>query len=138
MIPTTDLRIGNCYTTGLEVIGSREAKLNMSENRAIKLTLNHFYIFSQANELIQCLQPIKLTESILLQCGFDKNRIEYIIENFVLNAQIDGTFEFYYSYENGRNEFNLSPDLKYLHQLQNLYYSLTGKELPIDINTLKI
>lgn len=137
MIDSKDLRIGNCYSTGLEVIGSREAKLNINENRVIKLTLNHFHIFSQAKELIQCLYPIKLTESILKQCCFKTNYNdfqdmnlfrEYKLNEFIIKEyHIDKKFIF-----NGIV-------VEYLHDLQNIYYTNNNKqELPIDINTLKI
>lgn len=142
MIDSKDLRIGNCYSTGLEVIGSREAKLNINESRGIKLTLNHFHIFSHAKELIQCLYPIKLTPSILEQIGFEKT----------IDIDNDDLFDFETSFIckltllklRGVEYYRVMDvdnyiDIKYLHELQNTFYIFNNKqELPIDINTLKI
>lgn len=97
-------------------------------------------------------KPIVLTEEWLLKLGFEnwgegklyKNEYE-TYARFVLHNVIDGTssFEVHIINSNyGNNEeksFVISCDederykifikLEYVHQLQNLYYSLTGEEL---------
>lgn len=76
--------------------------------------------------------PIPLTPEILLTCGFEKkDRKPYqdhwrkkVVRNkaFVLYINIGGVF--FASYHGG-----LRVKVEYLHQLQNLYYSLTHQEL---------
>ena len=81
------------------------------------------------------LAPIPLNPEILEKCGFEKckNGIELICFNecnniiiaslftgLPLTLEIDGTrFPLYH--------------IKYLHQLQNLYFALTGKELTVNL-----
>lgn len=67
--------------------------------------------------------PIPLSEDVLVRSGFVNDTEEWEhIKCFVLGNfmwQDNGTF--YYNYK--------EIDCKHLHQLQNLYYSLTGQEL---------
>jgi len=128
----TELRIGNVFIDNLTknallVIGITQDEINFFNPKGEKLPDGW-----QA-------KPIPLTESILLQCGFehDKDSNEFTIETNVftiiklrLGVDLRERFEFM------SHDFN--PNLDYLHQLQNLYFALVGKELPIDINTLKI
>lgn len=80
------------------------------------------------------LLPIHLTEDWLLKFGFEKGVGEYSIEwrNYYSNGNPHGICiefvngEFYYSAGEGI-EFSIK--YKYVHQLQNLYYALTGEEL---------
>jgi hypothetical protein len=69
------------------------------------------------------VHPVKLTEEILLKCGFNfnnENRLEWIKGSFNLEKKEE---EFYFEVYSHYNE------VKYLHQLQNLYFALTGQEL---------
>lgn len=101
-------------------------------------------------------EPIPLTEGILLKCGFDNwgngnlyvNNNEKYTRHVIYNG-IDGSsnFEVHYitsTYEGIiNNEYVVSIDenervhvfyeLKHLHQLQNLYFALTGQELTINL-----
>lgn len=77
---------------------------------------------------IKELYPIELTEGILLKCGFewshyhpDTAQREYYINN---DFGIELFNERYYK---------LNTEIKYLHQLQNLYFALTGEELEIKL-----
>lgn len=67
-------------------------------------------------------EPIALNEKWLVRLGFidgEKNGIKLIRIN-----------EYYYvCFVNGSK--SLSVDIKYVHQLQNLYYALTGVELSV-------
>ncbi len=78
-------------------------------------------------------QPIPLTEDILLKCGIELkfeelesgSRMSYWVKGaFDLEIGADGKicFEVYSHYI----------EVKYLHQLQNLYFALTGEELNIN------
>lgn len=75
-------------------------------------------------------EPILLTEDILLKAGFELNEDnQYMIDDFcfmLLNSK------WYYNntyYECGCPSKPI--DIKYLHQLQNLHFALTQKELEI-------
>ena len=86
-------------------------------------------------------KPIPLTEEILLKCGFSCTEESGTSKGFSIGEnivtydylvyltwlkRIDGKgLDPYPFYRNGRHI------VKYLHQLQNLYYALTGEELEV-------
>lgn len=70
------------------------------------------------------VNPIPLTREILIQCRFDFSGL-YCVKDQVYIYQW-GDSNFY--------EFNYTKvEIKFLHQLQNLYFALTNKELEIDL-----
>lgn len=87
----------------------------------------HFYRFSEFYE------PIPLTEEILLKCGFEKySEGNFVLGNFILSyLTTDENFEFEYKVS-GIDSWLLK-DIKYLHQLQNLYFALTNEELTVNL-----
>ena len=78
--------------------------------------------------------PIELTEEILLKCGF----AEFYKSDFSVKLECikNPIFEFV---RRNHKDWNLRikgethKHIKYLHQLQNLYFALTGKELEIEL-----
>jgi hypothetical protein len=74
------------------------------------------------------IEYIPLTEEWLLKFGFDKKG-----NKGKLNVILSGNF----GYKNGKTYFNswviLESQPKYVHQLQNLYFALTGEELTYKI-----
>jgi len=66
-------------------------------------------------------EPIPLTEEILLKCGFKKRND---CEGYWLNGIL--------FYKEIMSE-NQKTKIKYLHQLQNLYWCLVGEELEINL-----
>lgn len=76
------------------------------------------------------LYPIPLTEELLLKFGFDKLHIgngkTYLknVNGFGWSICLD-TFNIGFDYL----EYNNLGLCKYVHQLQNLYFALTGREL---------
>lgn len=71
--------------------------------------------------------PIPLTPELLVECGFKETR-HYLMPCYSLEigdmrfAYYPKTGEFYCTH-------GLVPHIKHLHQLQNLYFSLTNTEL---------
>ena len=116
-----ELRIGNWF------IGYN--------GKPFQWSLGHFGLLTlkknrpEIDDIIK--SPIPLTEEILLKCGFD--------ENMVLST-IEGEIRYY-----GDGDINIGGEdsctlgmvyiakCKYLHQLQNLYFALTGKELEVEL-----
>lgn len=77
------------------------------------------------------LVPIPLTEDILLNAGFEFDYKGFIykepIDGYRMRLRTgDGVFEY-------RLNTNYSIKIQYLHQLQNLFKSLTGNELEINL-----
>ena len=85
-------------------------------------------------ELSNYYSGIPLTLEILEKCGWGKSD-EHEIGTNMLNENNDGLY-FDYHFKRFRMDFGDNSDIRmphiqYLHQLQNLYYSLTGDELEI-------
>lgn len=91
----------------------------------------------------EIFQPIELTEELLLKIGFDAmHSCRYMYEKSIINKHnkkvvvyitfhmINKTLRIDFS--NDLQVLNLY-DIQYLHQLQNAYYCLTGKELKVEL-----
>jgi len=86
-------------------------------------------------------EPIPLTEKILLKCGFKKSRNIGCYDTdkdafFFESDKISLTIDFILSSSNHyyrSNPVDGAIPLKYLHQLQNLVFSVTGQELEINL-----
>jgi hypothetical protein len=93
---------------------------------------------------VEDIEAIPLTVEILEGAGFEKNRDNEFIISMALDFHLsisfypDGAFpilikdsEMY----NGEAQMVPLNRLDYLHQLQNLYFALTGEELTLDLCT---
>ena len=84
------------------------------------------------------IEPIKLTEEILLKCGFifDKSTSDIKLFLPVLNLSLEIHATFYHGQfviELINHLVPIVTELESIHQLQNLYFSLTGKELEVNL-----
>lgn len=77
------------------------------------------------------INPIPLTEQILLKCGFEKSQaIEFGFTRPLFQYIVKRQFRWDYVIFNNDNSYSIVCDnIHYLHQLQNLVHSLTGQEL---------
>ena len=82
------------------------------------------------------VEPIPLTEEWLVKFGFDKE--EEYDEGKVIDYRMTlmkNSLEFVSFWESeditGVNQYQTGVDVEYVHQLQNLYFALTGTELEI-------
>lgn len=85
------------------------------------------------------LEPIPLTPELLIKCGFCKISEETmshpaIYHKTYIRIIVENNFDIQ---ERGSEWFwiegNTIVELKHLHQLQNLYYSLTNEEIKIEL-----
>ena len=124
----SELRIGN-YVKYLTLNGNSE------------ILANGIYLF-ELGELE--LDPILLTEEWLLKFGFENNKHgnwnRYFKDgiyprSFAFQFYKNGRVDFWYGDFNvgNLNRIKYNP-LQYVHQLQNLYFALTGKELEYEQN----
>jgi len=86
------------------------------------------------------IHPVSLTENILLKCGFETKDDWWfnihIFEFSTLAISIKEKYgEITWSPPHDKRNFKVLeyPFLQYVHQLQNIYYSLTGKELEVKL-----
>ncbi len=77
------------------------------------------------------IKPIPLTEEWLIKMGFEKIGTNYEKDWLLLHGNIKtGTVDFLLNEpKTGKYKATI---LMYLHQLQNLYFALTGEELTIN------
>lgn len=110
MIQAKDLRIGNWVDT---IDGQLQVIDVMCDS--VNTKLHNGLLFDDTDD-------IPLSEDVLVRCGFTTDRWGWVIviNDFRLRLDI------HYSYKL-LNENPIS--IKYLHQLQNLFYAVAGTEL---------
>jgi len=118
-----ELRIGNLvYCKGIiDIIGGVEDNNYYTEK--------HYH--GNTNE---DLKPIPLTEEWLLKCGFTTDYPTYKDKFFTIKNRFNiNSFNFGKGFKlNTSGCFEYKP-IKYLHELQNIYFALTGNELNVTI-----
>ena len=122
-----ELRIGNLIYE----------KNNMYENASfevIEVGLIHLKEIKDDLRDYIVQKPIPLTEEWLLKFGFEDNDIKGYYTNESLNINYDWNNtegRYYYIDFNKISQLLIksSQHIKSVHQLQNLYFALTGKEL---------
>lgn len=74
------------------------------------------------------LKPIPLTEDWLLKFGFDRTKVARMHKIFKYSLN---SVDIYYREKDNRYTlwFNKYVPLDFVHQMQNLYFALTGEEL---------
>ena len=140
----TELRIGN-WIKGDDINMFKVDEIRLSEHQGYVAVM---YFPDMENILtlpLDIAQPIPLTEELLLGCGFKKekdfsanpnlnNKFLYVKDSCIIFCMEHIGYSYfqwrYGAYEIG--EYNVI-DLKYVHQLQNLYYALTNEELVIKL-----
>lgn len=99
-----------------------------------QITLEIFAMLKGYPFHISKFQPITLSPEILEKCGFESKDLG-VITNYFMRG---GTFWFSILFDKEHKQFMFdSPHYnliyKYIHQLQNLYFALTGTELEINL-----
>lgn len=116
----TELRIGNYvyYKCNIEkCFALRNSGVDFYRGKTKNGITTQGYIYD-------AIQPIPLTEEILLKCGYAT--CSFRDNHFVIKGHtIWKCNDLFICDKNGIV-------LKYLHQLQNLYHALTGEELTVN------
>ena len=118
-----DLRIGNLVYDSLR-------------NKEVKIQLKHFRELAISEKVFfERYKAIELTEEKLLGFGFEDTGVYYTLHiDIDFKLLIIPAYGFYPQIDkadyNGWQSVSLNK-IDYTHQLQNLYYSLKNKELPI-------
>lgn len=74
------------------------------------------------------IKPIELTEEWLLNFGFEKLGLAFVLNDSIIIWEQDGEFLFYLKSHNGTE---IKSYQKFVHSIQNLVFALTQKELPL-------
>ena len=120
MIKANELRIGNCI------------KLNNSDTTLVP---RDFQRYCKSFGIFEEFEPIELSEEWLLKAGFEKDDsgvdmfdqdyCEWYQKEFPVIGIICQNHDKEYIFDENTDTLRL----KYVHQLQNLYFALTGSEL---------
>jgi len=120
MIKANELRIGNLLNNGTVV--------RLAENYA-RIAYQYDGMPKQSCVDYEHLEPIPLIEEWLIKCGFKFQNI--LKKAYQRNLYLYKGFGIY---EVKPKEFFYKEiQIKYVHQLQNLYFVLTGEELEINL-----
>lgn len=135
MIKANELRIGNWVT---ELRNSRIVSIDGIEPNHEFVWVNYLNGFGQYKVGVDNIEPIPLTPEILEKCGFVlisknsywcfKNEVGFVLCMWMADSCVQG-FEVKGSFYYGDSYI----EIKYLHQLQNIYFSLTGEELDVKL-----
>jgi hypothetical protein len=138
MIKANELRLGNYF-----LLKGKPKKVKHIWPYGVGIPTEEGDDWTQVLE-IEDIEPIPLTREILEKARFEKNRDNDFIISMALDFHLsisfypDGAFpilikdsEMY----NGEAQMVPLNRLDYLHQLQNLYFALTGEELTLDLCT---
>ena len=118
-----------------------ESKNKVSAKPPVHEIDGHKFEGHPLTEEVEYLQPVLLTQEILLKCGFKYNLDddEYTIgENdcfsviFINNPNIIKIM-YKQTYIGCESDYIIFLKFQYLHQLQNLYFALTNEELQIEL-----
>ena len=128
----SELRIGNFVNAYINATTGKIHSLT-------KVTCLHMNTLEGKNNVTHpynLIEPIRLTEEWLLKLGFKRNENTKVSDSFYYISV--GGSKLHINPDNGvvwihRNEsiFNNPCLIEFVHQLQNLYYALTGVELSV-------
>ena len=144
MIRPEELKIGNyvdvcTYVKSVIVPTGLYKRVSAIPRNGVDLTLP-----SDREDFIlayQMIEPIPLTEEMFLKCGFiEVPYYENILqkENIRIHFDKQKSSEVLFVLYDDDGDITCQTRVSCLHQLQNLYFALTGKELDLtNINQLK-
>lgn len=121
MIAANELRLGNWVE-------------HMTNGNKWQITISDFVEEYEMGQAMFHMKPIPLTPEILEKCGFQlaPQRIS-IYEKGLLRLWLGHTGCIAYLINKDTRESHYIRDIQHLHQLQNLYFALTGEELEIKL-----
>jgi hypothetical protein len=124
-----ELRIGNLVMMGTRTI----VQINQLRGSEVFTNTKVALIESAINDI----KPIPLTPEILEKCGFEApdyrfpNHSFYSLQNWLeVSGEVRQSIWLLYAND---DEYRTGTEFQYLHQLQNLYFALTGTELTVNL-----
>lgn len=121
----SELRIGNWFK-------------NLRRNKEVTAGYNTFYFLSEGPLEEDDIQPIPLTEEWLLKFGFEDDSYAVFRKVIDKGISISVSFQDYahtmlcdHPVTIWPNDYSIPIKCQYVHQLQNLYFALTGEELEV-------
>jgi len=124
MIQLNELRIGNFIKGPLTINGVFYPDIAPLESIELQLKLEHFVWFKANPDLHKSIEPIELTEEWMQKfSGTSGYELKWNLHQYIMVVMRYEKYFFYYG-----DKGHLF-DVKYVHQLQNICFALTGEEL---------
>lgn len=94
---------------------------------------------STTNCVIDRIDPIPLTKKWLVTFGFENNGRDkkYFICNGVDCYELWKVGDVFKKWYLSKNDKIISSNIQFVHSLQNIYFALTGKDLTLNLTTIK-
>lgn len=131
-----EIRIGNIFLHNSNWSNENE---QMVEHE-FRFTADHWYWLGESLFDLDNISPVPLTKEWLLKFDFikDKDRESWFvdIENGYNRFDLmffDGVVYLKSRYSPEKLDVQALPHIKFVHQIQNLYFALTGKELEVEL-----
>jgi hypothetical protein len=125
MLKPNELRIGNWVHHKLN--WSHRNDQNALKEFDFQIDERDFHGYCECTLLFESdLEPILINEDWLLKIGFIKTDLGYEINTFVLKFICWNETQYFYG-----SITDIIVEIHYIHQLQNLYFAITGKELTL-------
>lgn len=117
-----DLRIGNL------ILNHKD-----ETETVIAIGMNKYIWFDKERNLLDKLcKGLKLTKQHLLDCDFEELGLAFVKNDSIIIWIENDKFLFYLKSHNGTE---IKRYIEYFHELQNLYFALTGEELELKSET---
>ncbi|HLK29780.1 MAG TPA: hypothetical protein VKT28_14475 [Puia sp.] len=124
MIQLNELRIGNFIKGPLTINGVFYPDIAPLESIELQLKLEHFVWFKANPELYQSIEPILLTEEWMQKFSNAKeHEMKWDLHQYITVVKRYDKYFLHFS------DKGYLLDVKYVHQLQNICFALTGEEL---------
>jgi hypothetical protein len=121
MINIKELRIGNLVKADNAKIWNEDYN-----NSIVEVDIDILLDIFRDESLFS---PIPLTPELLKQCGFERHDLSNNSQQYYTYTKVAFTFNSLHGWWYYNRNLDIQP--KYLHQLQNLFFALTGTELEI-------
>lgn len=119
---TRELRLGNYVRSNFYKAGLETRISSILSSDKVRLETVPLAIYNLKDKDIS---SIDLTDELFLKFGFKPAGIHDFLYKNIFIVNYAGLY--YRAYLDGKTRIDLA--LKYIHQLQNLFHSLTGEEL---------
>jgi len=129
MIQLNELRIGNFIKGPLAINGVFYPDIATAEHIEFQLKLDHFVWFKTNQNLFELIEPIPLTEEWMLKFSDAKKfELKWNLHQYITVVKRYDKYFLHFS------DKGYLLDVKYVHQLQNICFALTGEELQVKQN----
>jgi len=129
MIKTNELRVGNflLFENEVQIVSSIHSDNTIRLRKTKNEECHGCYKVNNTS-----IKPIPLHIEWLIRLGVNEVKSQEVLRiNYVKYYKSDNTFDYclcYYFDDDGYVD-NVFKEIKYVHELQNLYFALTGSEL---------